>query len=70
MVHGGPAAPSSIGARRAVPRGTKAHCGSAGRERATVRSPPRPKLGGEVAPVAERNVTRRRCSVLGGSGHG
>jgi hypothetical protein len=26
--------------------------------------------GGEVAPAAERNGTRRRYSVLGGSGHG
>jgi hypothetical protein len=28
------------------------------------------RRGGEVAPTAERNGTRRRCSVLGGSGHG
>jgi hypothetical protein len=26
--------------------------------------------GGEVAPAVERNGTRRRCSVLGGSRHG
>jgi hypothetical protein len=48
MVHGGPAAPSSTGARqrarRAVPRGTKAHRGGTGRERATARSSPRPKF--------------------------
>jgi hypothetical protein len=28
------------------------------------------RRGGEVAPAAERNGTRRQCSVLGGSGHG
>jgi hypothetical protein len=53
MVHGGPAAPSSLGARwrahRAAPRDSKAHHGGAGRERATARSSPRPKSGGAVA---------------------
>jgi hypothetical protein len=67
MVHGGPATPNSIGVHRAVPRGTKAHRGGVGRERAMAQS----SLSiGEVAPVAERNGTRRWCSVLGGSGHG
>jgi hypothetical protein len=77
MVHGGPAAPSSTGAHRrahrAVPHGTKAHRGGAGRERATTQISPRPKIrrcGGEVVPAAERNGTQRRCSVLDGSGHG
>jgi hypothetical protein len=49
MVHGGPAAPSSTGAHRAVPRGTKAHRGGAGRERVTARSSPRSNSGGAVA---------------------
>jgi hypothetical protein len=49
MVHGGPAAPSSTRARRATPRGTKAHYGGAGREKATTRSSPRPKSGDAVA---------------------
>jgi hypothetical protein len=58
MVHGGPAAPSSTGARRrahrAVPRGTKAHRGGVGREKATARSSPSPKLGGAVVRLRRR----------------
>jgi hypothetical protein len=54
MVHGGPASPSSIGAHRAVPCGTKAHRGGVGRERATARSSPRPKSGGVVARLRQR----------------
>jgi hypothetical protein len=58
MVHGGQAAPSSTGAhrraRRAVPRGTKAHRGGAGRERATAQSSPRPKSSGAVARLRRR----------------
>jgi hypothetical protein len=58
MVHGGPAAPSSTGARRrahrAAPRGTKTHHGGAGRKRATARSSPRPKSGGAVARLCRR----------------
>jgi hypothetical protein len=49
MVHGGPASSSSTGAHRAVPHGTKADHGGAGRERAMARSSSRPKLGGAVA---------------------
>jgi hypothetical protein len=48
MVNGGPAAPSSTGARRAAPRGTKAHRGGAGREKVMAWSSPRPKSGGAV----------------------
>jgi hypothetical protein len=58
MVHGGPAAPSSTGAHRrahrAVPHGTKAHRGGAGRERATTQISPRPKSGGAVARLCRR----------------
>jgi hypothetical protein len=58
MVHGGPAAPSSTRAHRrahrAVPRSTKAHHGSAGRERATAQSSLRPKSGGVVARLRRR----------------
>jgi hypothetical protein len=49
MVHGGPVAPSSTGARRVAPCGTKAHRSGAGRERAMARSSLRPKSGGAVA---------------------
>jgi hypothetical protein len=65
MVHGGPAAPSSTGAHRVVPRGTKAHRGGAGRERATTRSSPRPKSSGAVT-----TLRRRRRGMEHGSAHG
>jgi hypothetical protein len=47
---------------RAALRGTKAHHGGAGRERATARSSPRPKSGGVVA----RLRRWRRGSEFGG----
>jgi hypothetical protein len=75
MVHGGPAAPSSTEAHwrahRAAPRGTKAHRGDAGRERATAWSSPRPKLGGTVARLRRRwrgmeHGVNARCWVAQG----
>jgi hypothetical protein len=65
---------SAAGARwsshRAVLWGTKAHHGSAGRERAMAQSSPRPKSGGKVAPATERIGVQRRCSVWSEWRHG
>jgi hypothetical protein len=49
-------------AHHAALQGTKAHCGSTGRERVTTRSSPRPKSGGVVA----RLRRWRRGSEFGG----